>query len=54
MGSTWVLSAPDGPHVGPMNIAIRVVSDEANSTKWSSILPKEIGTRHDAVEFHMQ
>ena len=19
MGSTWVLSAPDGPHVGPMN-----------------------------------
>ena len=25
MGPTWVLSAPDGPHVGPMNIAIRVV-----------------------------
>ena len=24
MGPTWVLSAPDGPHVGPMNIAIRV------------------------------
>ena len=24
MGSTWVLSAPDGPHVGPMNLAIRV------------------------------
>ena len=23
MGPTWVLSAPDGPHVGPMNIAIR-------------------------------
>ena len=23
MGSTWVLSAPDGPHVGPMNLAIR-------------------------------
>ena len=22
MGSTWVLSAPDGPHVGPMNLAI--------------------------------
>ena len=21
---TWVLSAPDGPHVGPMNLAIRV------------------------------
>ena len=24
MGPTWVLSAPDGPNVGPMNIAIRV------------------------------
>ena len=25
MGSTWVLSAPGGPHVGPMNLAIRVL-----------------------------
>ena len=25
MGPTWVLSAPDGPHAGPMNLAIRVV-----------------------------
>ena len=25
MGPTWVLSAPDGPHVGPMNLAIRVL-----------------------------
>ena len=24
MGPTWVLSAPDGPHVGPMNLAMRV------------------------------
>ena len=23
LGPTWVLSAPDGPHVGPMNLAIR-------------------------------
>ena len=23
MGPTWVLSAPDGSHVGPMNLAIR-------------------------------
>ena len=23
MGPTWVLPAPDGPHVGPMNLAIR-------------------------------
>ena len=26
MGPTWVLSAPDGPHVGPMNHAIRDIS----------------------------
>ena len=23
MGPTWVMSAPDGPHVGPMNFVIR-------------------------------
>ena len=23
MGSTWLLSAPDGPHVGPINLAVR-------------------------------
>ena len=23
MGPTWVLSVPDGPHVGPMNLPIR-------------------------------
>ena len=23
MGPTWDLSAPDGPHVGPMNLASR-------------------------------
>ena len=26
MGPTWVLSAPDGPRVGPMNLAIREVN----------------------------
>ena len=25
MGPTWVLSAPDGPHVVPMNLAIRLL-----------------------------
>ena len=25
MGPTWVLSAPDGPHMGPMDLAIRAV-----------------------------
>ena len=26
MGPTWVLSVPDGPHVGPMNLAIRDIA----------------------------
>ena len=26
MGPTWVLSAPDGPHVGPMDLTIRDVT----------------------------
>ena len=25
MGPTWVLSDPDGPHVGPMNLALREI-----------------------------
>ena len=28
MGPTWALSAPDGTHVGPMNLAIRVDGTE--------------------------
>ena len=27
MGPTWVLSALDGPHVGPMNLVIRACID---------------------------
>ena len=34
MGTTWVLSAPDGPHVGPMNLAIR--------DTWHSDIPSSI------------
>ena len=42
MGPTWVLSAPDGPHVGPMNLAIRAylavhaiqASNSAIHTAW--------------------
>ena len=26
MGPTWVLSAPDGTHVGPMNLALREIT----------------------------
>ena len=28
MGPIWVLSAPDGPHVAPLNLAIRVVASD--------------------------
>ena len=31
MGPTWVLSAPDGPHVGPVNLAIR------EAFEWSTL-----------------
>ena len=33
MGTTWVLSAPDGPHVGPMNLAIREFTSATNRTR---------------------
>ena len=26
LGPNWVLSAPDGPHIGPMNLAPRELS----------------------------
>ena len=39
MGPTWVLSAPDGPHVGPMNLAIRVLLiDDDNKMSYKYIL----------------
>ena len=33
MWSTWVLPALDGPHVGPMNLSIRVVKISLNQRK---------------------
>ena len=38
MGPTWVLSASDGPHVGPMNLAIRV-----GCNRWVKYWPGSIG-----------
>ena len=35
MGPTWVLSAPDGPHVGPMNLAIRDTTLFTFNTHWA-------------------
>ena len=37
MGPTWVLSAPDGPHVGPMNLAIWLVANLC-CCEWSWLL----------------
>ena len=36
MGPTWVLSAPDGPHVGPMNLAIRVIKLFSGGRVWTT------------------
>ena len=33
MGPIWVLSAPDGPHVGPMNLAIGYIMESKQQTR---------------------
>ena len=43
MGPTWVLSAPDGPHVGPMNLAIR------NDRETNSLTQGLCGNRLQAI-----
>ena len=44
MGPTWVLSAPDGPHGGPMNLAIMYITDIFffQTTIWMHILDENI------------
>ena len=42
MGPTWVLSAPDGPHVGPMNFVI-----------WVVVLPSRIGQLWQSLAGHL-
>ena len=44
MGPTWVLSAPGGPHVGPMNLAIRVLMQSV--TKWLILSYLILSHRH--------
>ena len=39
MGPTWVLSAPDGPHVGPMNLAIRDIMCQQTSHCYAAVSP---------------
>ena len=45
MGPTWVLSAPDGPHVGPMNIAIMDVNHMIGYRKTSNIRRTLVGNK---------
>ena len=33
MGPTWFLPAPDGPHIGPMNLVIRIGMLSAGNPK---------------------
>ena len=37
MGPTWVLSSPGGPHVGPMNLALRDCLHCSNMTEQTDI-----------------
>ena len=39
MGPTWVLLAPGGPHVGPLNLAIRDLIDH---TEWCGFIRESI------------
>ena len=46
MGPTWVLSAPDGPNVGPVNLAIwdvRVVDTQKTLASQNQITQKSLG-----------
>ena len=36
MGPTWVLWATDGPHVGPMNLAIRMIKLFSGGRVWTT------------------
>ena len=51
MGPTWVLSVPDGPHVGPMNLATRVTVHPGQyvPSLSSSCFVRCIADRHDHV-----
>ena len=51
MGPTWVLSAPDGPHVGPMNLAIRVSISSFQTRAWISnhIISSSVGCNYSPM-----
>ena len=61
MGPTWVLSAPDGPHVGPMNLAIMVDINSSGiliriwhfSLKWVWLGCLQNGSHFVQVSMHL-
>ena len=55
MGPTWVLSVPDGPHVGPMNLAIRVYYQIFSLYKFNFLNP--IDAKHGnkkSIQFNIE
>ena len=42
MGSTWVLSAPDGPYVGPINLALRDTMLWSHQLEDGALLPRPL------------
>ena len=40
MGPTWVLSAPDGPHGGPINLAVYTILCQSYFFEWSELLTR--------------
>ena len=57
MGPAWILSAPDGPHIGPMSLALREVSigaQIAGKPLWELILDWIIETHMNcSLEYRM-
>ena len=50
MGPTWVLSAPDGPHVGPMNLAVTVTSHNVVCHESQWLVGSQYVFEHNARE----
>ena len=61
MGPTWILSAPDGPHVDPMDLAIRVLLLDATrhtDSCWEGIISpchswKTAGSKLNTADLYM-
>ena len=54
MGPNWVLSAPDGPDVGPMNLVIRAGTLSSFSSRWILYVDRVIDlqmSRNDLMEW---